>query len=407
MGRAVSHLSFRRIAKPCTGKPARGLHIFAFVVASVPMSKVSASRAPSLAVVTAGFVLLGLLIGSAIVFNAIDDRMRAYQEASLRTAVETRARGLQTAFAASLHREWTNLESLSRPLAVGDPKEVQDDLSTLVGQGHIISWAGYATNDGTVQVASNGLLVGANVGSRPWFQRGLQGNFAGDAHEAVLLAAKLPQPASGEPLRFLDLATPIPGIGGSTAGVLGVHLNLEWAKAQVRALAEALDIDVFIVNPEGSAVISSVEGEYSNLDLASFRRARSGATGVGLESWPDGNSYFVATLPEATYLNLPKFGWSIVARISADAISQPAQSFSTGLMFNLAVFGALLLLLTLLFIVSFIRPFHHLALNAKAIANGEDVYPYESARTSELATIGSALATLQAKVIEPEDGEAR
>jgi hypothetical protein len=76
-------------------------------------------------------------------------------------------------------------------------------------------------------------------------------------------------------------------------------------------------------------------------------------------------------------------------------------------MFNLAVFGALLLLLTLLFIVSFIRPFHHLALNAKAIANGEDVYPYESARTSELATIGSALATLQAKVSEPEDGEAR
>jgi hypothetical protein len=346
-----------------------------------------------------------MLIGAVIVFNVVDGRMRDYQEASLRTAVETRARGVQTAFAASLYREWTNLEALSRPLAVENPKEVQDDLSTLVGSGHIISWAGYATSDGTVQVASNGLLVGANVGSRPWFHRGLQGSFAGDAHEAVLLAAKLPQPASGEPLHFLDLATPIPGVGGSTAGVLGIHLNLEWAKAQIRQLANVLDIDLFIVNPEGKAVISSVEGEFSNPNLASFRRARSGATGVGLEAWPDGNNYFVATLPEAAYRDLPKFGWSIVARISADSVSQPAKSLSTALVFNLAAFGSLLLLLTLLFIVSFIRPFHHLAINAKAVADGEDVYPYESARTSELATIGNALATLQSKVINADEGQ--
>jgi hypothetical protein len=371
------------------------------------MSRVSATKAPSLAVVTASFILLSVVIGAAIVFNAIDDRMRNYQEASLRTAVETRARGVQAAFAAALYREWTNLESLSRPLAVGDPKQVQDDLSTLVGQGHIISWAGYASNDGIVQVASNGLLVGANVAARPWFQRGLRGSFAGDAHDAVLLAAKLPQPASGEPQRFLDLATPIPGLAGSTAGVLGVHLNLEWAKTQIHELADALDIDVFIVNPEGKAVISSLKGEFANLDLPSFSRARSGATGVGLETWPDGRNYFAATLPEATYLSLPKFGWSIVARISADAISQPAKSFSTGLLFNLALFGVMLLLLTLLFIVSFIRPFHHLAANAKAIADGQDVYPYESARTKELVTIGSALARMQSKVMNTDERDVR
>lgn len=374
---------------------------------SVSMSKASTSKAPSLATVTACFIFLSLLIGTVVVFNAVSDRMRDYQEASLRIAVETRSRGVQTAFAASLYREWANLESLSRPLTVGNPIEVQDDLSMLVGQGHIVSWAGYAENDGTVQVASNGLLVGANVGSRPWFQRGLQGNFAGDAHEAVLLAAKLPQTASGEPLRFLDLATPIPGVGGSTAGVLGVHLNLEWAKAQIRELANALEIDVFIVNPEGSTVISSVDGAFSNLDLASFRRAKSGATGVGLERWPDGKNYFAATLPEATYLNLPKFGWSIVARISAEAGREQAQSLSTGLLFNLATYGALSLLLSLLFIVAFIRPFHHLAINAKEIASGADVYPYESARTSELATIGFALATLQGKVIEPEADQSK
>jgi hypothetical protein len=360
----------------------------------------SASRAPSLASITASFVFLSVVVGAVLVFIAIDDRVRAFQAASLRTAVETRAKGLQTAFAQSLYREWINLEPLAVALSTGDARQVQDDLTNLVGRGEVISWAGYARNDGTVEVASNGLLVGASVASRPWFQSGLKGSFAGDAHEAVLLASKLPQLQGGEPLRFLDMATPIAGVGDATAGVLGVHLNLEWAKTQIRQLSEALDIDAVIVNPEGKAVISSIEGEVSNLDLASFRRARAGATGVGLESWPDGKYYYAATLPEATYLTLPKFGWSIIARISADAISQPAKSFSTGLIFNLLLYG--LLLLTLLFIVAFIQPFHHLAKNAKSIADGEDVYPYESSRTYELATIGGSLAKLQSQIGEPQ-----
>lgn len=370
------------------------------------MSKVSRPRAPSLSLVTASFVAISLLIGAALVFKTIDERVRAFQEAGLRTAVETRARGLQTAFGAALYREWTNLESLTKLVATGDPREVQDDLSTLVGQGRIISWAGFASSDGTVLAASNGLLVGANVAARPWFQRGLQGNYAGDAHEAVLLASKLPPLPNGEPKRFLDLAAPIPGVGGSTVGVIGVHLNLEWARAQIHELAAALKIDVFVVNPEGKVVISSLDGQIPGLDLPSFGRARSAATGVSLETWPDGNRYFSASLPEATYLNLPKFGWSIVARIGADAVSRPANSFSAGLLLNLALYGTMLFLFTSLFIVSFIRPFHHLAVSAKAIADGKDIYPYESRRTSELAVIGSALARLQSK-LEADDVENR
>ena len=368
------------------------------------MSNEPKSRLPSLSAVTAGFMFACILVGAAIVFKVIDDRMLSFQEASLRTAVETRVRGVQTAFAASLYREWTNLETLGRSLAVSQPEEIQDDLSTLVGSGRVVSWAGYAGNDGKVRVASNGLLVGADVSSRPWFQRGLQGNFAGDAHEAVLLAAKLPAPESGEPLRFLDLAAPVTGVGQSVTGVLGLHLNLEWAKAYIRELSDALDVDVLIVNPEGRAVISSTNESPSNLDLPSFRRARTGATGVSLELWPDGKNYFVATLPEASYQSLPRFGWSIVARIDANAFSNAASSYSSGLFISLSLLTLLLLLLMSLFIVSFIRPFHHLAVNAKAVADGQNVYPYESRRTSELATIGSAISRLQASADRQDGG---
>lgn len=143
------------------------------------MSNEPKSRLPSLSAVTAGFMFACILVGAAIVFKVIDDRMLSFQEASLRTAVETRVRGVQIAFAASLYREWTNLETLGRSLAVSQPEEIQDDLSTLVGSGRVVSWAGYAGNDGKVRVASNGLLVGADVSSRPWFQRGFRATSPG------------------------------------------------------------------------------------------------------------------------------------------------------------------------------------------------------------------------------------
>jgi len=369
----------------------------------VPKPTLAKSRLPSLTLITIGFMLVCLLVGAAIVFNVVNDKVRSFQELSLRTAVETRARGVQTAFAASLYREWANLEILAKSLSVTEPANIQDDLSTLVGTGQIISWAGYAGSDGRVQVASNGLLRGEDVSTRPWFQQGLQGDFAGDAHEAVLLASKLPALENGEPLRFLDMAKPIAGADQTVAGVLGLHLNLEWAKTYVKELSNALNVGVFIVNPEGTAVISSEEQSLLNMDLPSLGRARTGATGVSLEVWPDGKNYFVATLPEASYRTLPKFGWSIVARIDANAISEPASSFSSQLLFNLAMLCLFLLVLTSLFIISFIRPFHHLANSAKAVADGEDVYPYESYRTSELATIGSAISRMQANMDRPDD----
>jgi len=369
----------------------------------VPKPTLANIRLPSLTLITIGFMLVCLLVGAAIVFNVVNDKVRSFQELSLRTAVETRARGVQTAFAASLYREWANLEILAKSLSVTEPANIQDDLSTLVGTGQIISWAGYAGSDGRVQVASNGLLKGEDVSTRPWFQQGLQGDFAGDAHEAVLLASKLPALENGEPLRFLDMAKPIAGADQTVVGVLGLHLNLEWAKTYVKELSNALNVGVFIVNPEGTAVISSEEQSLLNLDLPSLGRARTGATGVSLEVWPDGKNYFVATLPEASYRTLPKFGWSIVARIDANAISEPASSFSSQLLFNLAMLCLFLLVLTSLFIISFIRPFHHLANSAKAVADGEDVYPYESYRTSELATIGSAISRMQANMDRPDD----
>lgn len=356
--------------------------------------------APSLAATTLIFVVVSAVIGLFIAYQVISDRARSFEEASLTRAVETRARGVQVALAQTLYREWSNLTAIRQQFVSLPPQEMQALLSSLAGTGEIISWAGYARNDGAVVAASNGLLINADVSSRPWFQRGLEGDFAGDFHEAVLLAQKLPAPQDGGPLRFLDLATPIAAPNGSVVGVVGLHLNAQWAESLVTELAQAMNIDVLIINPEGNAVVATDGGAYADLELASFTAARSGAAGTHLETWPDGQSYFTATLPELSYRDLPKFGWSIIARISADNVIQPARAMSVDLLIRLIAFGLLLLLLTALFIVWYIRPFGLLAANAMEIAEGEEVYPFESNRTRELSLIGSALARLQATTLE-------
>lgn len=356
-----------------------------------------ASAAPSLAAVTVAFVLISGVIGLIIAYQVIGDRARAFEEASLTRAVETRVRGAQIAIAQALYREWSNLASIRHDLDPMNPSQIQDRLSTLRGAGTVVSWAGFADNEGTVLAASNNLLVGSDVSSRPWFQRGLQGDFAGDVHQAVLLASKLPPAADGTPPSFLDLATPITAGDGAVAGVLGFHLDVNWAKRLVDELATALDLDVFVVNAEGNGVIASDGSSYSKLDIPSFHMARVGASGVNVETWPDGKLYFTATVPELAYRDLPKFGWSIIARIDAEAVIQPAQAMSRTVLLNLMLFGLMLIILTLIFIVAYIRPFNIMARNANAISNGQDVYPYESTRTSELALIGSAIARFQAQ----------
>lgn len=373
---------------------------------------IRSSAAPSLAVITVTFVVTSALIGLVIAFQVVGDRARSFEQASLTRAVETRARGVQLALAQALYREWSNLTAIRTELSVLAPQDLQVLLNSLVGTSETISWAGFASNDGTVMAASNGLLVNANVQSRPWFQQGLRGDFAGDVHEALLLAEKLPAPEDGGALRFLDFSTPISGADGAVRGVMGLHLNAAWAERLVTELADQMDIDVFLVNPEGRAVIATDDGDYANVDVPSFSAARAGASSVRVETWPDGNSYFTATLPELTYRDLPKFGWSIIARIDADDVIHPARMMSRDLMFNLAAFGLLLLVLTALFIVWFIQPFARLAKNARAVAEGGNVYPFESNRTRELSIIGAAIARLQAMRHddpggdEPLDGKA-
>jgi hypothetical protein len=352
------------------------------------------SRLPSLASITVAFVSISAVLGLWVAYGVISERARSFEEASLQRALETRTRGIQTALAQALYREWDALAAIRGQAVALTSADLQNRLNAIVGNGDVVSWAGYAETDGTVIAASNGLLVDQNVGERPWFREGLKGEFAGDAHEAVLLASLLA--SKGEPLRFIDFAVPLNGPDGSVRGVLGLHLNVAWIKRLIDELATALNVDIVLVGATGSASASSIPSLPDLSGLGSLQRARSGAIGTSVEQWPDGRSYFTLTVPELDYKGLPKFGWNIVARIDGSAATIPAREMSNYLIVRLAGMAGILLLLTALFVVAFIRPFSRLAVNATEIANGSDTYPMESNRTREMSMISAALARLQA-----------
>ena len=163
-----------------------------------------------------------------------------------------------------------------------NPAELRRSLEQLQSTFADLAWIGFANVDGKVVAATGGLLEGASVASRPWFKEGLQRLAIGDVHEAVLLAQLLAQRENGEPYRFVDLAFPVRDSGGRLLGVLGGHLNWDWASQLIRDV-EANDGDtdtrLSILDKNGVVLVGPDRGtaRYTGAELANILKSRKGA----------------------------------------------------------------------------------------------------------------------------------
>jgi diguanylate cyclase (GGDEF)-like protein len=162
-----------------------------------------------------------------------------------------------------------------------DPVALRHSLEQLQQTFSDFAWIGFADVDGKVVASTGGLLQGASVAARPWFKEGLQRLAVGDVHEAVMLASLLSQRTSGEPYRFVDVAVPVSDSSGKLLGVLGGHLNWDWASALIRD-AEASDGDtgstLSIIDKNGVVLVGPQKGsaKYGGEQLAGILKARKG-----------------------------------------------------------------------------------------------------------------------------------
>jgi len=262
------------------------------------------------------------------------------------------------------------------------------------GDGSRISWVGYADLEGKVIASTNNLLLGENVGERPWFRGGLNGGFAGDVHDALLLA-KLLGGNPDEPLRFIDLAQPVSSASGTPAGVMGMHINAEWLHEQLEAMSRTLGIELYLLNPDGTIVAASGDTMPDAAPLEILRQAASGIESRGRETWPDGKDYFSSLVASVSHGDLPSFGWRMVGRLDADRSPLRVDLVDNGAHYALAALLGVMGLMTMVFIHIFIRPFGRLGDSAMRVAEGSQEYPEDNRVTREAAQLSIALARLQ------------
>lgn len=329
----------------------------------------------------------------SIAIYTVVERVSASSQSALAEAADVRGRGLAAAFLGSLHRTWSELQYVAELMsAPGGEAAVEDKLMSLTEFNSAVNWAVFAELDGIVEHASDGQLKGGSVASRPWFAQGLEGPVATFASKLQPAPDDAGQP--DQPPHSLDLAVPVLGPARQVRGVVAVEIDFPSTVHHFRELAEALEIEAFLVSSTGEIVIGPEGLEDENLDMPSIRAARVGVTRPFIGTGPGGERYMMAVRSQIAYEDLPNLGWSLIVRIPADNLGLGSEHLGK-LALLAAVVLAFVLAVTFIYVRLYVRPAVKLAESATAIAEGQDVYPYETRRTREFAAIAAAIALLQ------------
>ncbi|WP_323796636.1 sensor domain-containing diguanylate cyclase [Nisaea sp.] len=204
---------------------------------------------------------------------------------------------------------------------------IQNLIDSLKDEVSAFTWVGILDTKGTVIAATDGILVGKNISQRPVYTEARKDTFIGDVHDAVLLAALLPNP-TGEAMKFVDISQPVFDESGALQGIFAAHLSWRWATDVADTLltfnASERMVEIFVVARDGTILLSPVPELIGHaMDLESVAAARRGLTGWAVEAWPDGRDYvtgYTATDGEGSY---PGLGWSVLTRAPAKDILQP------------------------------------------------------------------------------------
>jgi diguanylate cyclase (GGDEF)-like protein len=203
-----------------------------------------------------------------------------------------------------------------RDVWLGDRERARAILDGLQKPLPEYAWIGFATTDGVVRAATQGMLEGEQVGSRPWFQSGLKGAFVGDVHPAVLLASLLRPHSDDQPFHFVDVAAPVHDDHGNVVGVLGAHLSWAWAEGLRETLITpelaGRGADLWILSASGDLLLGpEIKGAPFDAErVAAMRRL---GTGVFVDR-DHGEPMVTGFAVAEPYRGFPGLDWIALAR---------------------------------------------------------------------------------------------
>ncbi|WP_051109890.1 sensor domain-containing diguanylate cyclase [Massilia niastensis] len=230
-----------------------------------------------------------------------------------------------------------------------DPAAARAALESLQRTFPDYAWIGIADPEGKVVASTKGLLEGANVGARPWFQAGRHTVHATDYHPALLLDKLLPR--SPDPWRFVDLSGPVLGPKGEVLGVLGVHLSWDWARRRARRLLtpalRQYGAEIIVVRGDGTVMLGPDELVEKKIVTTSLQLALQGETGALRERWPDGRTYLTGYSQTGEADNPASLRWAVLVRQVEDKALEGTRDLQRRMLL-----GSILLAVALVIVVA-------------------------------------------------------
>lgn len=235
-------------------------------------------------------------------------------------------------------RQWVSIAG--RMLAIpGDVREATvnpgllDNLRQALPE---IEWAGLADLDGTIVAGTDGVFVGQNVASRPWFTQGFTGPTVSDVHSGVLLDRQLPRLIEGEPRRFVDLSAPVLDTKGELKAILGVALGWSWIEILRRNAATMLTgrpaVEILLLGVDGTALLGAGDlAAGARFDLSRYS---------GRESSIVDGDYLVGVARSEGFGDFRGLGWTVIVREPVETAFLPAYRASASI-FGLIFAGGL------------------------------------------------------------------
>lgn len=334
-------------------------------------------------------LLLSLVIGSIAAERIANDQG---------DALHSMARSVGDVLAEGLHDRLLDIELIAAsPEAqrfATETAPLHDTLERLRRARPSLAWIGAVDAGGVVATATGDLLVGQNVGERPWFKAALNGSHVGDVHLAKLLAKYVPAGADGGPPRFVDFAAPVRAPDGRVVAVIGAHGRWDWAGEVVARLksprALDQDVQVFIVDRTGVPLYRPMrEGTV----VPELKGPAPRPTLPAVMVWPDGVRYLTTAMPLQARSSVSDLGWTIVVR-QPEAVAMRGATRARDTVIGLGLLAALAAMgLTWLIAARLSRPLQAMSLVAQRIGGGDfDArIPADRRGGSEVMRLGQAL----------------
>lgn len=289
------------------------------------------------------------------------------------------------------------LEAANSLVSDSDYEIASTLINQLQGSFPSFSWVGITDAAGIVKASSGDILLDSDISGRPVFIEGAKGDFIGDVHEAILLSNLLPNP-SEEPLRFVDISSPLYDKDGKFKGVLAAHLNWDWAQERVEMTTESFGdskkIEVLVLSKDYDVLLGPKKLVGESMYQTMSQMDEDGGRNWATIKWPDSQDYLTGYITSTGYDDYNGLGWTVVVR-------QPikiAYNNIVQLLVWLIISGFILLLLFMVLSAIISRkltePLNQLSVAAAQLKAGHKVTMPDYNGISELETLESALSNL-------------